>query len=220
MSEQSYTAPPSAALTRSDAVQVRPAMRAAAWVLLVGGLIAFAGVSLPIVGRWADASGHPDQQVAIALSDPSQFRLAFAGMGVGFAVMGVALVMWARIVARLRGARWATVALAGGAVAGFGGVVLCFDYSIAPLVALEQTAGGGSIHAAADLIGFLGLTLGFVVLGVANWWGPAPAWAGIVFALFGLAGIAFFPAFYIFGAILFGLFCVFWFRRSWRPKVR
>jgi len=213
MSEQSYTARPSAALTRSDAVQVRPGMRAAAWVLLVGGLIAFAGVSRPIVGEWADASGHPDQQVAIALSDPSQFRLGFAGMG-------VALVMWARGVARLRRSRWATVALASGAVAGFGGVVLCLNRSIAPLVALEQTAAGGSIHAAADVIGFLGLTLGFVVLGVANWWGPAPAWAGIVFALFGLAGFVLFPAFYIFGAILFGLFCVVWFRRSWRPKVR
>ena len=220
MSEQSYTAFPSAALTRSDAMQVRPGMRAAAWVLLVGGLIAFAGVSRPIVGEWADASGHPDQQVAIALSDPSQFRLGFAGMGVGFAGMGVALVMWARGVARLRRARWATVALASGAVAGFGGVVLCLNRSIAPLVALEQTAAGGSIHAAADVIGFLGLTLGFVVLGVANWWGPAPAWAGIVFALFGLAGFVLFPAFYIFGAIFFGLFCVFWFRRSWRPKVR
>ena len=220
MSEQSYTALPSAALTRSDAVQVRPAIRAAAWVLLVGGLIAFAGVSRPIVGEWADASGHPDQQVAIALSDPSQFRLAFAGMGVGFAGIGVALVMWARGVARLRRAPWATVALASGAVAGFGGVVLCLHRSIAPLVALEQTAAGGNIHEAASVIGFLGLTLGFVVLGVANWWGPAPAWAGIVFALFGLAGFVLFPAFHIFGAILFGLFCVFWFRRSWRPKVR
>jgi hypothetical protein len=220
MSEQNYTALPSAALSRSDAVQVRPAVRAAAWVLLVGGLIAFAGVSRPIIGEWADASGHPDQQVAIALSDPSQFRLGFAGMGVGFGGMGVALVMWARGVARLRRARWATVGLASGAVAGFGGVVLCLHRSIAPLVALEQTAAGGNIHAAADVIGFLGLTLGFVVLGIANWSGPAPAWAGVVFALFGLAGLVLFPAFYIFGAILFGLFSVIWFRRSWRPKVR
>jgi len=188
-------------------------MRAAAWVMLVGGLIAFAGVSRPIVGEWADASGHPDQQVAIALSDPSQFRLGFAGMG-------VALVMWARGVARLRRGRGAIVALASGAVAGFGGVVLCLDQSIAPLVALEQFAAGGNIHAAAGVIGFVGLTLGFVVLGVANWWGPAPRVGGIVFALFGLAGVVLFPAFYIFGAILFGLFCVFWFRRSWRPKVR
>jgi hypothetical protein len=189
-------------------------------VLLVGGLIAFAGVSMPIVGEWADASGHPEQQVAIALSDPSQFRLAFAGMGVGFAGMGVALVMWARGVARLRRTPWATVSLASGAVAGFGGVVLCLHRCIAPLVALEQTAAGRNIHAAADVIGFLGLTVGFVVLGVANWWGPAPAWAGVVFALFGLAGFLLFPAFYIFGAILFGLFGVFWFRRSLRPKVR
>ena len=220
MSEQSYTALPSAALTRSDAVQVRPAMRAAAWVLLLGGLIAFAGVSRPIVGEWANASGHPNRQVAIALSDPSQFRLGWAGMGVGFAGMGVALVMWARGVARLRRARWATVALASGAVAGFGGVVLGLHRSIGPLVALEQTAAGSNIHGAADVIGFLGLMLGFVVLGVANWWGPAPRVGGIVFALFGLAGVVLFPAFYIFGAILFGLFCVFWFRRSWRPKVR
>src|SRR6266508_6718880 len=59
--------------------QGRPVVRsAAAGVLLLGGLIFFAGVSRPVVSDCADAFDDEAKRIAIAKADADQFTVGFA----------------------------------------------------------------------------------------------------------------------------------------------
>jgi hypothetical protein len=55
----------------------------------------------------------------------------------------------------------------------------------------------------------------FVGFGILTWRGPAPRWAGILLALTGVAAAVNFPAWYMLGALVFGLVGVVAFRRGW-----
>jgi len=90
-------------------------------VLLLGGLIFFAGVSRPVVGDWAEAFDDEAKRIAIAKADADQFTVGFALMGVGFIVMGIALGLWGRAVTRLETGRRATAAVVLGLTAAIGG---------------------------------------------------------------------------------------------------
>ena len=91
-------------------------------VLLLSGLIFFAGVSRPVVGDWAEAFDDEAKRIAIARADADQFTAGFVLMGVGFIVMGIALGLWGRTLARLETAGCATAAIVLGASAAIGGL--------------------------------------------------------------------------------------------------
>jgi hypothetical protein len=203
-----------------DTATVRGSLRAAAAVLLLGGLIFFAGVSRPVVGDWAAAIDDEAKRIAIARAHADQFRVGFVLMGVGFIVMGIALGLWGRAVARLETGRRATAAIVLGATAAIGGLGPGLVRVIAPLVDVEQAAGDGGALDAAFLPGAWALALGFVGFGILTWRGPAPRWAGIILAITGVAAAVTFPAWYMLGALVFGLVGVAHFRRSWprRPS--
>ena len=201
-----------------DAGTARGSLRAAAGVLLLGGLIFFAGVSRPVVGDWAGAFDDEAKRISIAKADADQFTVGFALMGVGFIVMGIALGLWGRAVTRLETGRRATAAVVlalASAIGGFGpGLVRI----ITPLVDVEQAAGESAALNLAYLPGALALALGFVGFGILTWRGPAPRWAGILLALTGVAAAVTIPAWYMLGALVFGLVGVVHFRRSWPRK--
>jgi len=198
-----------------DARTARPALRTAAAVLLLGGLIFFAGVSRPVVGDWAAAFDDEAKRIAIAKADAGQFRVGFMLMGVGFVVMGIALGLWGRTVARLETGGRATAAAVLGLLAAIGGVGLGLVRVITPIVDVEQAAGESGGLNALYLPGAVALALGYVGFGILTWRGPAPQWVGVFLALTGVAAAATFPAWYMFGALLFGLVCVVHFRHSW-----
>jgi len=187
-------------------------------VLLLGGLIFFAGVSRPVVSDWADAFDDEAKRIAIAKADADQFTVGFVLMGVGFIVMGIALGLWGRAVTRLETGRRATAALVLGLTAAIGGLALGLVRSITPLVDVEQAAGESGALNVVYLPGAFALALGFVLFGILTWRGPAPQWAGILLALTGVAAVVTFPAWYMFGALVFGLVGVVHFRRSWPRK--
>jgi MFS family permease len=203
---------------RVDAGTVRGSLRAAAGVLLLGGLIFLAGVSRPVVGDWADAFDDEAKRISIAKADADQFTLGFVLMGVGFIVMGLALGLWGRAVTRLETGRRATAAVVLGVLAAIGGFGPGLVRIITPLVDIEDAAGEGGALNVAYLPGGLALTLAFVGFGILTWRGPAPRWAGIVLALTGVAAAVTFPAWYMLGALVFGLVGVVHFRRSWPRK--
>jgi hypothetical protein len=197
-----------------DAGTTRGSLRAAAGVLLLGGLIFFAGVSRPVVGDWAEAFDDEAKRISIAKADADQFRVGFALMGVGFIVMGLALGLWGRAVTRLETGRRATAAVALGLTAAIGGFGPALVRVIDPLIDVEQAANESGALNVAYLPGALALSLGFVGFGILTWRGPAPRWAGILLALTGLLAAVTFPAWYMFGALVFGLVGVAHFRRS------
>jgi hypothetical protein len=201
-----------------DTRTARGSLRAAAGVLLLGGLIFFAGVSRPVVGDWAEAFDDEAKRIAIAKADADQFTVAFALMGVGFIVMGVALGLWGRAVTRLQTGPRATAAVVLGVTAAIGGLGLGLVRIITPLVDVEQAAGQSGALNVAYLPGAYALALGFVGFGILTWRGPAPQWAGILLALTGVAAAVTFPAWYMLGALVFGLVGVVHFRRSWPRK--
>jgi len=201
-----------------DARTARGSLRAAAGVLLLGGLIFFAGVSRPVVGDWAEAFDDEAKRIAIAKADADQFTVGFVLMGVGFIVMGIALGLWGRAVARLETGRRAIAAVVLGLVAAIGGFGPGLVRVITPLVDVEDAAGETGGLNVAFLAGALALTVGFVGLGILTWRGPAPRWAGILLALTGVAAVVTFPAWYMLGALAFGLVGVLHFRRSWPRK--
>jgi len=186
--------------------------------MLLGGLIFFAGVSRPVVGDWAAAFEDEVKRIAIAKADADQFTVGFALMGVGFIVMGIALGLWGRAATRIETGRRATAAVVlalASAIGGFGpGLVRI----ITPLVDVEQAAGESGALNVAYVIGAFALALGFVGFGILTWRGPAPRWAGILLALTGVAAVVTFPAWYMLGALVFGLVGVVHFRRSWPRK--
>jgi len=198
-----------------DAGTTRGSLRAAAGVLLLGGLIFFAGVSRPVVGDWADAFDDEAKRIAIAKADADQFKVGFVLMGVGFIVMGTALGLWGRSVTRLETGGRATAAAVLGPLAVIGGVGLGLVRVITPLVDVEQAAGESGALNALYLPGAAALALGFAGFGILTWRGPAPRWAGIFLAFTGVAAAVTFPAWYMFGALVFGLVGVVHFRRSW-----
>jgi hypothetical protein len=200
-----------------DAATARGSLRAAAGVMLLGGLIFFAGVSRPVVGDWAAATDEA-KRIAIAKAAADQFTVGFALMGVGFIVMGVALGLWGRAVTRLETGRRANAAVILGLTAAIGGFELGLIRIITPLVDVEQAAGESGGLNVAYLVGAFALTVGFVAFGVMTWRGPAPRWAGILLALTGVAALLTFPAWYMLGALVFGLVGVVHFRRSWPRK--
>jgi hypothetical protein len=132
--------------------------------------------------------------------------------------MGIALGLWGRTVTRLETGRRATAAVVlalASAIGGFGpGLVRI----ITPLVDVEQAAGESGTLNVAYVLGAFALTLGFVGFGILTWRGPAPQWAGILLALTGVAAALTFPAWYMLGALVFGLVGVVHFRRSWPRK--
>ncbi len=198
-----------------EAGTARESLRAAAALLLLGGLIFFAGVSRPVVGDWADAFDDEAKRIAIAKADADQFTVGFVLMGLGFIVMGIALGLWGRAVARLETARRATAALVFGVAAAIGGLGLGLVRVITPLVDVEQAAGESGALNAVYLPGAAALALGFIGFGILTWRGPAPQWAGVFLAFTGVAAAVTFPAWYMFGALVFGLVGVLHFRRSW-----
>jgi hypothetical protein len=197
-----------------DAQTARGSLRAAAGVLLLGGLIFFAGVSRPVVGDWANAFSDEPTRVAIAKADADQFIVGFALMGVGFIVMGIALGLWGRALTRIETGRRATAAAVFGLTAAIGGFVLGVIRIIGPLVDVGLAANESGALDIAWLPGALALAIGFVGFGILTWRGPAPRWAGIFLALTGVAAMVTFPAFYMFGALVFGLVGVVHFRRG------
>ena len=201
-----------------DAGTARGSLRAAAGVLLLGGLIFFAGVSRPVVGDWAAAFDDEAKRISIAQADADQFTVGFVLMGVGFIVMGIALGLWGRAVARLETGRRATAAVVLGLTAAIGGFGPGLVRIIAPLVDVEQAAAESGGLLVAFLLGALALTLAFVGFGILTWRGPAPKWAGILLALTGVAAAVTIPAWYMLGALVFGLVGVVHFRRSWPRK--
>jgi MFS family permease len=190
----------------------------AAGVLLLGGLIFFAGVSRPVVGDWAEAFDHEAKRIAIAQADTDQFTVAFALMGVGFIVMGIALRLWGRAVTGLETGRRATAAVVLGLAAAIGGFGPGLVRVITALVDVELAAGESRALNVAYLPGAFALALGFVGFGILTWRGPAPRWAGILLVLTGVAAAVTFPAWYMLGALVFGLVGVVHFRRSWPRK--
>ena len=201
-----------------DAGTARGSLRAAAGVLLLGGLIFFAGVSRPVVGDWAEAVDDEAKAIAIAKADADQFTVAFVLMGVGFIVMGIALGLWGRAVTRLETGRRATAAVVLGLMAAIGGFGPGLVRIITPLVDVESAAGESGALNVAYLPGAYALALGFVGFGILTWRGPALQWVGILLALTGVAGAVTFPAWYMLGALVFGLVGVVHFRRSWPRK--
>jgi hypothetical protein len=201
-----------------DAGTARGSLRAASGVLLLGGLIFFGGVSRPVVGDWAAAFDDEAKRIAIAKAHADQFTVGFALMGVGFIVMGIALGLWGSAVTRLETGRRATVAVVLGLTAAIGGFGPGLVRVITPLVDVEQAAGESGGLNVAYLLGAFALTLGFVGFGILTWRGPAPQWAGIFLALTGVAAAVTFPAWYMLGALVFGLVGVVHFRRSWPRK--
>jgi hypothetical protein len=147
-------------------------------VLLLGGLIFFAGVSRPVVGDWAEAFEDEAERISIAKADANQFTVGFVLMGVGFIVMGIALGRWGRAVTRLETGRRATAAVVFGLTAAIGGFRPGVVRVITPLVDVEQAAGESGGLNVAYLPGAYALTLGFVGFGILTWRGPAPRWAG------------------------------------------
>jgi len=201
-----------------DAGTARGSLRLAAGVLLIGGLIFFAGVSRPVVGDWAAAFDDVAKRISIAKADANQFTVGFVLMGVGFIVIGVALGLWGRAVTRLETGRRATAAVVLGLTSAIGGFGPGLVRVITPLVDVERAAGESGGLNVAYLLGAFALTLGFVGFGILTWRGPAPRWAGILLALTGVAAAVTFPAWYMLGALVFGLVGVVHFRRSWRRK--
>jgi len=193
----------------------RGALRTAAGVLLLGGLIFFAGVSRPVVGDWAAAFDDEAKRIAIAKADAAEFTVGFVLMGVGFIAMGLALGLWGKAVSPLETGGRATAAVVLGLAAAIGGFGPGLVRVIVPLVDVEQAAGNSAALAVAFVAGAAALSLGFVGFGILTWRGPAPRWAGIVLAFTGLAGAMTFPAWYMLGALVFGLVGVVHFRRSW-----
>jgi hypothetical protein len=135
-------------------------------------------------------------------------------MGVGFIVMGIALGLWGRTVSRLETGRRATAAVVLGATAAIGGFGPGLVRIIAPLVDVEQAAGDNRALDVAFLLGALALSMGFVGFGILTWRGPAPRWAGILLAVTGIAAAVSIPAWYMLGALVFGLVGVVHFRSS------
>jgi hypothetical protein len=184
-------------------------------VLLVGGLIFFAGVSRPVVRDWAESFDDEAKRIAVAQADADEFTVGFVLMGVGFIVMGVALGVWGSALTRLETGRRATAAMVLGLLAAIGGFGPGLVRIIGPLVDVEQAAGESGVLNVAFLVGALALTAAFVGFGILTWRGPAPKWTGVLLAVTGVAAVVTFPAWYMLGALVFGSVGVVHFRRSW-----
>jgi hypothetical protein len=197
---------------------VRGLLRAATGVLLLGELVFLAGVSRPVVSDWADAFDNEARRIAIAKADADQFTVGFVLMGVGFIVMGIGLGLWGRAVTRLETRRRVTAAVGFGLLAAIGGFGPGLARIIGPLVDVERAAGESAAIDLAYLPGAIALSLGFLGLGIFTWRGPAPRWAGLALAFTGVAAAVPFPAWYMLGALVFGMVGVVHFRRSWPRK--
>jgi hypothetical protein len=200
----------------------RRSLRAAAGVVLLGGLSFFAGVSRPVVTEWAnavDAKADKARLIAIALGNTSEFTLAWVLMGIGFILIGIGLGLWGWNVARLETRRLAVVARVLAVVVTIGGVGLGLVRAIIPFVSLERAAVGDQVLDTVGLVGSTSLWIGFIGFGILTWRGPAPRWLSVFLALTGLAfALLPIPAWFMLDALVFGLVGVIHFRRSWPRK--
>ena len=200
----------------------RRSLRAAAGVVLLGGLSFFAGVSRPVVTEWAnavDAKADKARLIAIALGNTSEFTLAWVLMGIGFILIGIGLGLWGWNVARLETRRLAVVARVLAVVVTIGGLGLGLVRAIIPFVSLERAAAGDQVLDTVGLVGSTSLWIGFIGFGILTWRGPAPRWLSVFLALTGLAfALLPIPAWFMLDALVFGLVGVIHFRRSWPRK--
>jgi len=202
-----------------DPGTVRRSLRAAAGVLLLGGLSFLAALSRPIVFEVFALTADREHKIALAVGNVSEVRLAWTLMGISFILMGLGLGLWGWTAARLETGGRAVASRVIGVVAAIGGFGPGLVRIITPFVSLEQAAVEDGALNVVKGVGLLGLCIGFIGLGVLTWRGPAPRWVGIFLAVMGLAVIpTAIPAWYMLGALVFGLVGVIHFRRSWPRK--
>jgi len=218
VSENSAASRPSSGAS-SDPDTARRFLRAAAGVELLGGLSFFAGVSRPVVFEMFALTADRAHKIAIAMGNPSEVTLAWALMGIGFILMGLGLGLWGWTAARLETGRRAVATRVIGVTAAIGGFGPGLVRLVTPFVSLEQAAVEEGALKVFFGVGSLGLLVGFIGLGVLTWRGPAPRWLGVFLALMGLLGaVTLIPAWWMIGALVFGLVGVIHFRRSWPRK--
>jgi hypothetical protein len=199
-----------------DPRTVRGSLRAAAAVVLLGGLSLGTGIFRPITFEMFALTADRAHKIAIAVSKPSEFTLAWALMGIGFILMGLGLGLWGWNAAGLESGHRAVVTRVLAVVVTIGGLMWGMVRLVTPFVSLEQAAVEEGALQILIGVGALGLIIGFVGLGVLTWRGPAPRWVGVFLALMGLLVIpGAIPAWFILGALVFGLVGVIHFRRSW-----
>jgi len=87
----------------------RVRLRIGSATLLLGGLLFLLGVSRPVITDWANAWDDKTAQIAIARSDPGNFRFGMVTMGIGDAVMGIGAGLLLLAMARLFSGRRATI---------------------------------------------------------------------------------------------------------------
>ena len=199
-----------------DPGTVRGSLRAAAGIVLLGGLTLGAGIFRPITFEMFALTADRAHKIAIAVSKPSEFTVAWALMGIGFILIGLGLGLWSWNAARLESGRRAVVSRVLAVIVAIGGLTWGLVRLVTPFVSLEQAAAEEGALQILIAVGALGLIIGFVGLGVLTWRGPAPRWVGVFLALMGLLVIpGAIPAWLIFGALVFGLVGVIHFRRGW-----
>ncbi len=212
MTEQSVASTPATTAPR-DADRKR--LRFAGLVLLLGGILFFAGVSRPVVTDWANAWDDPDTQLLLAQAAPGDFKLGFVLMGVGYTVMGIGAGLLLLSMQPLFTSRKAQIARILGWVGIAGGLIVGVHRAALAMVDYEAMAvDRGWI----GYVGTLGLGLGFVACGLITWRGPIWRWPSLAFALSGLLGMMTIPAVFMFAALAYGVLVIVQFRRGYRPR--
>jgi hypothetical protein len=215
MTDQSTSVTTAWPTGRPDADRQR--LRAAGLVLLLGGLVFFAGVSRPVVTDWATAWDSPDTQLLVAQASPGEFQLGFVLMGLGYVVMGIGAGLLLLAMQPLFTGRKAQLARVFAWVAIAGGLIDGGHRAVLALVDYEAMAVDRSWIGA---VGTLALGLGFAGCGLITWRGPVWRWPSLAFAVLGLVGTATIPAVFMFAALAYGLLVIIQFRRGHTPRVQ
>ncbi len=183
-------------------------LRAASGLLLLAGIVFMAGVSRPVVEDYMGAWGDHPAQLEIAGADLGAIRMSFIPMGVGFAVLGAALVAWGRGVASTTTGRWARAATILGWVGLVGGLAAALERIVLPLTTAEAVVEPPVLVAGASVVGYLGVSVAFVGFAVMMMTGRRvlPRWLGIalgvVLVVTGLGPLVIgLPVVYFFGVL-------------------